>query len=216
VDSLAFAQDGQTLAATSGGRIHLWEQISDSATPVVPPPRQMWPQLLATPTGQTRPFAVRPTAAEFIADALRLPWFARIGQPSDRDDTCVRLAGWNDWSPTDDYDQFTEHQQGWVDAIGLFARTFDRPDVTDLFERTRGQVVDAARRHVPYDDEADGYHPPSVAVWNAAYTAATVACFLELGWRVPVDLEQRWAWFAAGYWPCDRDGDRPPYRLVVL
>jgi hypothetical protein len=219
VDSLAFAPDGRTLAATSGGRVHLWTHTSELANPAGQPPEPVWRPLLADTSGPGRPFAGRPTVAEFIAGAVRLPWFARIGRPSDWDDTCVRLADWTNCSPPpENRDEFIEHQHGWIDAINIVARTFDRLDLTELFERTRRQVIDAARRTLPYDDNADTYQPPTFAVWDAANTAATIACFLELGWSIPADLERRWAWFAAGHWPCDADrtSGGPPYRLRVL
>ncbi|MEV0806548.1 hypothetical protein [Micromonospora sp. NPDC050200] len=217
VDSLAFTPDGRTLAATSAGRVHLWTCGPEPIIPARSPSQPTWPALLAETTGLGRPFAA--TATEFTAEILRLPWFAHIGQPSAWDDTCVRLADWTDCPPPpDNRDEFVEQQHLWIDAIKIAARTFDRPDLTELFERTRRQVIDAARRHVPYDDSSDSYDPPTFSVWDAAYVAASIACFLELGWRIPVDLERRWAWFAAGHWPCepDRTGDGPPYRLRVL
>ncbi|MER7273770.1 hypothetical protein ABT369_04895 [Dactylosporangium sp. NPDC000244] len=179
VDALAFGADGRSIAATSRGRVHHWTETPE------PGPA----------------FAVSPKAAEFIAGAVRLPWFTQLGRPSARDDTCVRLAGWDDCSPEPD-----EQQQGWADAIELEARTHGRAEVTGLVERARREVLAAARRAVPYDDAEDYYHLPNVCVWDAAETAATIAGFLALGWAVPAGLERRWTWFAAGHWPCGVDG----------
>ncbi|GLL07536.1 WD40 repeat domain-containing protein [Dactylosporangium matsuzakiense] len=217
VDSLAFAPGGRTLAATSAGRVHFWTYGPELIIPAQSPPQPTWSALLAETTGPNSRLTA--TATEFITQALRLPWFTHIGQPSAWDDTCVRLTDWIDCpEPPDNRDEFVEQQHRWIDAIKIAARTFNRPELTEFFERTRQQVINAVRQHVPYDDSSDSYDPPTRSVWDAADTAATIASFLELGWSIPTDLERRWAWFAAGHWPCepDRTGGGPPYRLRVL
>lgn len=218
IDALAFSPDGQTLAAASRARIHLWHRSPTQTTPPQPPTRA---PLLVANAQHARPLHPRPTTEEFLIQAADLPWFERIGTASPWDAGCVRIADWREWpGPQDEAIAIHDAMYAWSEAVQLVARTFNRSDLTELFTRTERIILAEARRNVPYDDEADTYHPPTACVYDAAHLAATIACYLELGWPIPPDLEEEWAWFAAGHWPCgyayDTGPDQPPFLLYVL
>jgi hypothetical protein len=151
----------------------------------------------------------------FVEHALALPWFTRVGRPSAWDDRCVRLAGWDNWpGPESEEGALFYDDQRWVDAV------LDAGGRSD-WERIRRSVVEVAQAAVPKsEDDDDPYDPRNTCLAHAGVIAATIACFRGLGWPVPTDLHARWAWFAAGRWPCgyayETPAHTPPYRLLVL
>jgi hypothetical protein len=162
------------------------------------------------------------SADEFVDLALALPWFSRVGQPSDWDDRCVRLGKWTDWpGPESEEGALFYDDQEWIDAVRRAAEADGPPDLLPRREQIRRAVIAAARPAVP-DNEGDDdpYLGWNTCLAHAGQITATIASFLTLGWPVPADLEARWAWFAAGHWPCGYAyGPRPhlpPYRLLVF
>lgn len=229
---LAFSPDGRTLAAGGGQHVQLWQQDDTADAAVHEPDPRVWqpawePLLVPVATAAEHPLWPAPSADEFIEALAAVPWFRRIGQPSPWDDGCTRLPGWSDWpGPESEEGALLQDEQRWVDAVDRYRRTFGRSDVADLDRRVWADVVDMVEAAVPvpaddpYYNPDDHYYPQNTCRAHAAVLAAVIACFLKLGWRVPADLEERWAWFAPGYWPCgyafqDRVHE-PPFRLLVF
>ena len=46
---------------------------------------------------------------------------------------------------------------------------------------------------MPFDPEQDAWHAPTQCVWDAAYCAGLIGCFVALEWSVPDDLQEHWA-----------------------
>jgi len=213
VTSLAFAPDGGGLAAASGQRIHLWRAAAQP--PAVP--RPTWDPLLMPLARASDPLEPVPSVSAFVERLGTVEWFRNVARPSPWDHGCVRLSSWDSWpGPESEAAAISHDEQRWIDAIHLVARTYGRPDLTALYNRVSGLVVE----NVEAPDSDDPYDGRNAGIAQAAGVAAVIACFLELGWPVPADLEERWAWFAAGYWPCgyvyDNPAHHPPYRLLVL
>jgi hypothetical protein len=140
------------------------------------------------------------SADDFRRRLRELAWFARLGEPSPWDDGCVRISDWSEWPGPDDerVAELAEELQSIHDAA---LRSGD-PRVEELFTATRDLVLEEAARAVPFDPDEDAYHAPTQSVWDAAYCAGVIACYLHLGWPIPDDGRELWAWYEAGHWPC--------------
>jgi hypothetical protein len=140
--------------------------------------------------------------ADFLESLPRIPWFANVGKPLPPGALAKSLSCWDDWpGPEDPYVfELDARQQVLHDDI---LKRFEarRDDLTTLWNR----VQEAVRRHaspaVPYDPEADAWHGPTSAVWQAAWTAGLMAWCSLLEYPIPPELQEQWDWFARGHWP---------------
>lgn len=155
---------------------------------------------------ETNPMAGVDTVAAFINQLIAVPWFALWGQPSEWDQGAVRLRQWSEWPGPDDADVLAlalENQSIYDEGEAQAVRLGRGEDFTRAFQ----QLHDLAHAHardsgVSFDRDEDAWHGPSQSVWDAAFCTALVGCFIELGWNVPEDLQEQWAWYKRGHWPC--------------
>ena len=108
---------------------------------------------------------------------------------------------WDDWpgpqSPLVELIH-TQHQDLYDE---LLARSGNGPALEAVFDRIRDRVLALAGARVPYDPAEDAWHPPSAAVWHAAWTAGLMALCISEGRTRPPELASQWMWFTRGHWP---------------
>jgi hypothetical protein len=153
----------------------------------------------------------------FAQKLKTIPWFSKIGEPTERDSELKRIYRWEDWPGPEDpavaelslrqqqlYNEMMEDREGSIDEL------------QDVWNGVLNYVISIASPTVPFDSKRDTWHPPTAAVWHAAWTAGLIALFQVSGCPIPDDLNVQWSWFKAGHWPCAWDGDYPHGKLVVF
>jgi hypothetical protein len=137
----------------------------------------------------------------FVAQLATIPWFSNIGQPIS-DPSLPRLNHWDDWPGPEDpaiYD-LHESQQRLYDSI-LTSAGENAAALTELWNRIHEIVFRYASHAVPYDPNEDTWHGPTMAVWQAAWTAGLIGLCLQSRHPIPPELEKQWLWFTRGHWP---------------
>jgi hypothetical protein len=76
-----------------------------------------------------------------------------------------------------------------------------RPALSELWDRIHAAVFSAAASRISYDPNQDTWHGPTMAVWQAAWTAGLIGLCLETGRSIPPELAEQWTWFNRGHWP---------------
>ena len=161
------------------------------------------------------------TAVEaFLAELATIPWFARLGHPLPEGDV-ARIRDWDEWAGPEEESgriiALSLRHQEWHDAL-LAAHPERRAELEALWSRVTGRVMGSATKSVPYDPEADAWHGPTAALWQAVWTAGLSAWHLACDEPLPADLAQQWAWYARGHWPCGyaylkADGEPGPLQV---
>jgi hypothetical protein len=165
--------------------------------------------------------AARETEAhveEFLKSLERLSWFSQLGRWDAQEPADNRLRDWGEWPgplhPA--VDELHRRQQALYHGL-LEGAGEERAKLLALWDRIQAVVMRAAGAGVPFDPQQDCYHAPTMAVWQAAWTAGLVGWCMTLGREMPDDLAQQWRWFAEGHWPSgyawERGGEVGP--LVV-
>lgn len=143
-------------------------------------------------------------ADEFLTWLPIIPWFAHVGQPLS-DSNIPRIWDWDAWAgPEEETGRIITlslRHQDWHDAL-LTAHPEREAELRALWQRAAEAVLCAAQDKLPYDPHADAWHAPSMAVWQAQWTAGLIAWYLACGVPIPADLAQQWDWYARGHWPC--------------
>ena len=141
--------------------------------------------------------------SSFIAELESIPWFEHLGDPMPPGADVKALKDWDDWpGPEDLYvAEFCERQQRLYDNL-LADAGDDAPAIESHWESIHATVIPAAAQRVPFDPDADSWHPPTAAVWQAAWTAGLVGWCLLLNRKIPEELDDAWQWYKRGRWPC--------------
>lgn len=145
------------------------------------------------------------TLETFLARLPTIPWFACVGQPI-ADPDISRIWNWDEWAgPEEETGRIVAlslRHQDWHDAL-LAAYPEREAELEALWQQVEAAVTAAAAAaQVPYDPDADSWHAPTAAVWQAKWTAGLIAWHLACGESIPLDLAQQWDWYARGHWPC--------------
>ncbi len=117
------------------------------------------------------------TVEAFLADLPTVPWFAKVGQPI-AGDSVPRIWTWEEWAgPEEESGRIVAlslRHQDWHDAL-LAAHSTKEAELETLWHGVAGIVLACVPEHVPYDPDADAWHAPTLAVWQAVWTAGLVA-----------------------------------------
>ena len=140
----------------------------------------------------------------FIDSLSTVPWFSRIGEaPAD----VSRITSWDEWpGPEDDFVRSAAMDQQAIYDTFCVAQNGLPPELQSTWDKVHQSVFDRAAPQVPYDPDEDTWHPPTAAVWDAAWTACLVALHIQTGRAIPQLLHDRWQWFLRGHWPCSYSG----------
>ena len=168
-------------------------------------------------------FHSRPDNAQrverFIAGLDTIPWFSNLGQPTPPEAGVERIYRWEDWPGLEEpgiIDLSQRHQALYDSLIASAEGSADARK--GLWDRIHAAVFRAAAPNIPYDPKHDTYHGPTMAVWQAAWTAGLIGLCLQSGRPAPPELREQWDWFARGHWPCGYAGandDGKPGPLLV-
>jgi len=162
---------------------------------------------------------------EFVAELASIPWFSNIGKPTPPGAGVQRIYRWEEWPGPEAPGvwQLHERQQRLYDSV-IEEAGGERERLAALWDRIHAAVFRAAAPKLPYDPNKDCYHPPTMAVWQAAWTAGLVALCLQSARPVPPELQEQWEWLVRGHWPSGYaslggwtldDDDDEHRRLVV-
>ena len=147
------------------------------------------------------------TLPEFLSSLESVRWFARLGeQITDSPDT-PRIHDWGEWpGPQDEAVIALHFRHG--ELYDDFMGGADPPEaLKETWDTIHALVFRNATSAVPYDPDEDTWHGPTMAVWQAAWTAGLIGLCLETQRQIPSELEQQWRWFLRGHWPCGYDDD---------
>jgi hypothetical protein len=108
-----------------------------------------------------------------------------------------RISNWDGWSGPEDPAVYFIHER----LQELHDRVVTENDET-LWQTLLAEVLDFVKVTVPHDDNADAWHAPNTAAWQAAWTLLLHAWFVERGIEIPADLAAQHRWFLMGHWPC--------------
>jgi hypothetical protein len=130
------------------------------------------------------------------------------------------LRDWSQWPGAQHPSaRLQAENEFWRQEIDQAIELSGRIVVREIWESTHRSVVLAARTGLP-GGRAEPGGPEAMAVAQAAFVGAAIACCLEFDWSVPPDLQEQWAWFTAGHWPCAYAVNdwpaRPPLLLLVV
>lgn len=192
--AIAYSPDGQLLVGGDLACVRVW--ASEASPGALPQPPTA---ALTRPNARTRSPFLHQDVASFEVSLGAIAWFSRLGEPSSWDTDCQRIHSWDEWPGPEERGESTlslQSQSFYDDVFGTGSKA-----VSDVFHRVQKQVLDCARNSVPYDEAQDPYHGPTNAVRSAAFACDLIACHLEVGWDVPEDLQELWAWLRAGHWP---------------
>jgi len=137
---------------------------------------------------------------DFIDELDQVPWFAHLFEPTDESGINT-LPDWDAWpGPTDPrVEEIHFRQQEAHDA--LLAASERPEELKAHFDQVHARVIELTRSKVPFDEKADSWHAPTMAVWHAAWTAGLMALY-EYCRRAPdPEIEAQWRWFVQGRWP---------------
>jgi hypothetical protein len=137
----------------------------------------------------------------FLADLESVPWFSNIGKEIPPEFTIKRLSSWEVWPGPEDIgiSELSLMQQSLFDEI--MATSDNKGHLVDLWDKIHEIVVRVAKTKVPYDPDKDAWHAPTLAVWQAAWTAGLIGLCLATNRPIPMDLQEQWDWFLRGHWP---------------
>jgi hypothetical protein len=155
----------------------------------------------------TIPTTNKPLVEEFIAGLALIPWFERLGKPSERDPEVFRIYDWAVWPGPEDSACSLQGllYQKWHDELFQSKTPYSR-----LWVTIEAQVFQLIKHTVPYQADEDAWHGPNAAVAGARFLAALTGCTLlkygslgDLGSeRKQWTLANEWSWYGAGHWPC--------------
>jgi hypothetical protein len=158
-----------------------------------------------------------PTVGDFLAQLEAVPWFSSTGRPMPPDLGVERMSAWEDWPGPEEpaIRELSFQHQELYDRIMAEAGD-QRAALTELWEAIHAAVFRRASSRVPYDPNQDVWHGPTVAVWQAAWTAGLIGLCLRTGRPVPPKLQEQWSWYARGHWPSGYASLGPDGRLGPL
>jgi hypothetical protein len=138
----------------------------------------------------------------FISGLESIPWFRNIGKPTPSDAGVERICSWDEWPGPEEpgISALSDRQQALYDSLTRDSRGETDPR-TLLWNRIHEAVFRTAAPKVPYDANQDCYHAPSMAVWQAAWTAGLVGLCHYSAQPIPPELHEQWEWFVRGHWP---------------
>ena len=154
---------------------------------------------------------------DFLAELERIPWFENIGKDVSPTAHVEQIHEWQEWPGPEDssLDEAGVWQQSLHDEIYSSARD-KSTQLAELWNRIHTIVFRDAAPKVPYDPDQDAWHAPSVAVWDAAWAAGLIGLCIYLNRTIPTELQQQWAWFVQGHWPCGWRGEFPNGKLMIF
>lgn len=156
----------------------------------------------------------------FEREVARIDWFANVGKDSPWDSGCVRIRNFDDWTGNMDEDNVEllgEQSQEYYDYVLGVAGLSREEELKALFKRIHDLVHSIAGRRLEFDKNVPSDEGSAQCVWCAAWDAGVVACFLALDCELPEDLQEEWAWFVEGHWPCGLEyGARGEMRRLVV
>jgi hypothetical protein len=122
-----------------------------------------------------------------------------------------RIWAWDEWPGPEDPKVYRIHER----LQALHDEMVPLSDEQE-WQSNLDDVVDWVQDAVPYDENADAWHAPNSAAWQAAWTLLLQAWFERRGVEVPADLKAQYRWFVRGHWPCalddpERQGDLDGY-----
>jgi hypothetical protein len=142
-----------------------------------------------------------------------IPLFSALGSAIDGAGV-TRIASWDDWAGPEAplVEQLGLRQQALHDSVVPAA-------AKEQWDRALHIVVAVCARLVPYDEVADAWHGPNMAVWSAAWTFALEEAILSSNLLVPAELSAQIFWYECGHWPCalvseSRGGSRDGYIIL--
>lgn len=155
---------------------------------------------------------------DFLLSLETVSWFSNIGEPIMGSPDVPRIQTWAEWPGPDDVgvQELARSQQELYDEIangGELSESLKR-----TWDHVHSSVLSRASSTIPFDPTKDAWHPPSSAVWQAAWTAGLIGLCLDCGRPVPKHLKEQWDWFLRGHWPCmygSVSGDGRLGNLVV-
>lgn len=163
---------------------------------------------------------IQESAEAFVARLPAVPWFTALGEPLS-DPHVPRIDHWHEWKGPESADgeviALSLRHQEWHDQL-LAAHPQREAELDDLWQRVHDHVMTTAAPNAPYDPDADAWHAPTLAVWQAVWTAGLVAWHLACDEPIPRDLQAQWTWYVRGHWPCGyayltSDGEPGPLRI---
>lgn len=139
---------------------------------------------------------------EFVNSLRGTDWFECIGKPTPDDGSVNRINTWDEWdgslnTPTEFL--HLDHQALYDELMS--AEGLDKQRLTLLWDGVQNIVLEVASQTVPYDPKQDYGHGPTLAVWQAGWTAGLVALCLFCKRPIPEHIKTQWAWYARGHWP---------------
>ena len=159
---------------------------------------------------------------DFLSRLEVTPWFSRLGTQADADPSGSMtswMATWDDWPGPEVHRVIELHTRQQAIFDSLFVRFPDRTkEMQELWDQIHEIVFAAATQAVPFDPTEDSWHGPTMAVWQAAWTAGLVGLHFLLNLSLPREIEEQWSWFERGHWPAGfariGDGAEPQSYLV--
>ena len=155
--------------------------------------------------------------ADFLAQLEDVPWFGNIGHPVPGDAGVERIFAWEEWPGPEEptIAELSLRHQALFDSITEAAGEEASP-LLELWRRIHAVVFRTASPRVPFDPEQDAWHGPTMAVWQAAWTAGLIGLCLHTGRAIPTELQQQWSWYARGHWPSGYVSVRGKVELLLL
>ena len=139
---------------------------------------------------------------DLLAQIESAPWFRNIGKPTPDDSQVERIYRWEDWPGPEEPSivELAYREQALYDDIMRDAGGH-RERLSALWDSIHKVVFRVATVAVPYDPQQDTWHAPTMAVWQAAWTAGLIGLCIESERPIPPELKEQWEWFVRGHWP---------------
>jgi hypothetical protein len=143
-----------------------------------------------------------PALTKFLIELGSIPWFSNIGKSLPADTAAKQLRRWEDWPGPEEPTISELHERQQVLYEDMMAESEGRrKELLELWDRVHKTALTFASLAVPYDPDQDAWHGPTMAVWQAAWTAGLIAWCIYLRRPIPKDLQEQWKWFVLGHWP---------------
>ena len=218
VGGAAISPDGSRLAATGGGKLHIFTRGGRA------PSRLEAPRFVcySLPAARRRAEPFPSTLDELYRRARFEALFDNLGKPSPDDDALVRIYDFDDWPgpESEETGSLDVEMQSFINTStqALRVTSADLSGSRPLLDRLREQA--AAKLALRPGEEDDPYSPPTSCLAHFDVLLETIAAFLVLGWQVPEDLVELFLLYEAGHWPCGYSESigsaSAPVKLLVL
>jgi hypothetical protein len=125
-------------------------------------------------------------AGAFLALLDDIQWFSSIGTGDSLSAGAMPLRRWEDWPGPEQpgVERIHYEQQAIYDSI-VCEHAAHKSELLELWNTIHNKVFARAACKVPYDADADAWHGPTTAVWQAAWTSGLVGLLLYLRKAVP-------------------------------